>query len=74
MKNNIIYNEDCLITLDKLDEKSIDVIFHFLQIKEGYLVYLKMFLFLQEKVKSIPLIPTGKLNLFQRKQDKSIMK
>ena len=26
MKNNIIYNEDCLITLDKLDEKSIDVV------------------------------------------------
>lgn len=26
MINNIIYNEDCLITLDKLDEKSIDVI------------------------------------------------
>ena len=26
MKNNIIYNEDCLITLDKIDEKSIDVV------------------------------------------------
>ena len=26
MINNIIYNEDCLITLDKLDEKSIDAI------------------------------------------------
>ena len=26
MINNIIYNEDCLITLDKIDEKSIDVV------------------------------------------------
>ena len=24
MINNIIYNEDCLITLDKLDEKSVN--------------------------------------------------
>ena len=26
MKNNIIYNEDCLITLDKLDRQSVDIV------------------------------------------------